>query len=183
MYQSIVRSLKKPYPEFSVNLLRTGYFMLYKHQVGIFGDLIVKHQKEMGFPDELATFTHVDVLGPREWAIRIMPPKAKVVNIRTTYKGVQAVMLEYDAQDFESKRDKVAWWAVSNNNKFYDLWGVAKFKLPFLFHKKDLPFCSENAVEALRMEYPDDLRLEEPYKIPPAGIFKFCKVKWFGTIS
>jgi hypothetical protein len=181
--KDVIDQINQKYLDFSIGNLRTGYFMLYRNPTGLFGRLIRDHQLSMGFPEELAGFTHVDVLGPQQWAIRVTPPKAKVVDIKKSYYGQFAVMLRYDNHEYDLHRDKVAWWAVSNNNKPYDLWGVAKFKLPFLFHKKDLPFCSENAVEALKKEYPTDQRIEHPYKIPPAGMFLFCKVAWAGVIK
>lgn len=181
--KDVINQINQKYPDFSIDNLRTGYFMLYRNPTGLFGRLIRNHQLSMGYPKELAGFTHVDVLGPQQWAIRVVPPKAKIVDIMKTYKGQFAVMLKYDNQDYDLNRDKVAWWAVSNNNKPYDLWGVAKFKLPFLFHKKDLPFCSENAVEALKMQYPNDARIKFPYKIPPVGMFRFCKIAWAGVIN
>lgn len=181
-YEEIISKIEEKHLPFSINILRTGYFMLYRSNGGLFSNLIESHQKDMGYPKELAKFIHVDVLGPQNYAIRVMPPKAKVVDICETYKGSFAVMLSYDAYNYEQNRDKVAWWAVSNNNKHYDWLGVAKFKLPFLFHKKNLPFCSENAIEALKKQYPVDVKISKPYLIPPAGLFDFCKVEWAGVI-
>lgn len=169
------------YPDFHIGMLKTGYFMVYQTG-GWFGKLIEKHQLKGGASKERAKYTHIDVLGPRQWVISVNPPHAKVKDVRESQGGRKAVMLRFKADDYDTKRQYVSWWAVSNNNKAYDWWGIVKFKIGWMWHKKNLFFCSENASWALLKEYPKALGDKKPHEIFPAHFFDFCEVVWEGTI-
>ena len=175
---------KNVFSKFSVNLLRTGYFMVYENSGGKFGNMIEKHQLKEGYRPDHAKYVHVDVLGPREWAIRVNPPKAKTVDIVKKYKGRRAAMVRYRVGNYDRKRQYVAWWAVSNNNLRYDFAGVVKFKVGWVWHKKNLYFCSENAAWALQQEYPKAFKMAKPHTIMPADFLgaRFEKV-WEGVIE
>ena len=173
-----------PYPPFDIGILRTGHFVVYKNKGGFFTDLIEKYQIEQGIDPEHAKFVHVDVLGPRQWAIRVNPPRAKIVEIDKYYKGREAIVVKYKDLLFDSRRQYVAWWAVSHNNLDYDYLGILKFKLRWLFHRKDLFFCSENSATALRKEFPEAFKGMEPFTVLPAHFLGHeFEIVWRGIID
>ena len=171
------------YPPLTTEFLSTGCFMLYKNMGGFFGDMIEKHQIRMGIAPERARYVHIDVLGPRQWAIRVNPPRSEVVDVFKRYRGVSACMVRYKAPDYDIGRRYVAWWAVSHNNLRYDYLGVLKFKLGWLFHRKNLYFCSENAAWALRQEYPTAFKGLQTHTIMPGHFLgPQFEVIWRGII-
>lgn len=155
------------YPPFSIELLKTGFFMLYENDGSKFGNLIQNEQRILGIPLPHAKYTHVDILGPRQWAISVNPPRASLVEIDVKQRGRRAAMFRYLAPDYEVRRKYVAWWAATLNGKMYDWFGIAKFKIKFLFHQKRWKFCSEGAADSLRMEYP--FSMQDPEFYPNSG--------------
>lgn len=170
--------------KFDIKNLRTGHFVLYKSTGDFFNKLISDHQTKMGLPKEHCQYTHVDVLGPRQWAIRVNPPKAKKVEIDKYYKGREAIIVKYRHEDFDKRRQYVAWWAATHNNLTYDYLGVLKFKIGWIWHKKNLYFCSENAAWALRQEFPEALKNIPEFSIMPAHFLgNDFDVVWHGIIE
>lgn len=100
---------------FSLDIPRMGYFILYKSPgKDVFGRTIISTQKKAGIPEEDAQYTHVEVSGGGQWAVKVTPPKIAVTNILETYKGrhVKIVRFKgYDGPDGDKKRCKVAFWA------------------------------------------------------------------------
>lgn len=170
--------------KFDINKLRTGHFILYKNGGGLVGDAIEKHQLQSGMPKDRAKYIHIDVLGPRQYAIRVNPPRAKVVDVCKHYRGSYACIVKYKAQDYDSRRQYVAWWAVSNNHLKYDWMGVLKFKIGWIWHKKNLFFCSENAAWALKKEYPNAFKGLKSHQIMPGDFLgPQFEVVWDGIIQ
>ena len=62
------------YPPFNLWVLKTGYVLAVRHEKGYFGDRIAKTQAAKGFSWKDAYFTHVEILGPEEWSVRVAPP-------------------------------------------------------------------------------------------------------------
>src|SRR3990167_29591 len=152
--------------------LKTGYVMAWENDGSKWGNLIRKHQVSRGIPAPYSDFMHTDVLGRRDTIVQIQPPKAKLCKILDTYKkGRRCIMLRYTALDFEQRRRDVAWWAASLNGRPYDLLGIAKFKIPFMWHEKNGFFCSEGVLWAYRQEYPDLLPRINAHDFMPGQFF------------
>lgn len=167
---------------FSLDIPRMGYFILYKSAgKDFFGKQIIKAQKKAGFSDDDSMYTHVEVSGGGPWAVKTNPPKIVVADILKTYPGRHIKIMKAKAYDSRYKRYKVAFWAASNCNLNYDWLGVIKFKLPWIFHKENEFFCSENAAWALAKEEKIE---KDPYKWMPADFLnpELFEVVWEGKL-
>ena len=151
----------------NLNKFKRGYFILWGNEGGVVGDNIEKEQLKRGYSARDSKFVHIDVSGGRELSVRVNPPKTKVVDIRKEYPGRSYLVVAYKNYNDYARRD-VAFWASSNCNLKYDFLGVLKFKIPFLWHKSKLFFCSENALWALQKEYPEALNALNPHNCMPA---------------
>lgn len=167
---------------FSLDIPRMGYFILYKSPgKDLFGRQIISAQKKYGHSEEDSQYTHVEVSGGGQWAVKVTPPKIEVTDILKTYKGRHIKIVKFKGYDGNLKRYKVAFWAASNCNLNYDWLGVIKFKIPWTFHKEKEFFCSENAAWALGKE--ESLN-KDPHKWMPADFLnpELFEVVWEGDL-
>lgn len=133
--------------------LKMGYFIVYRHERGIIGDMIIKEQRSRGISPRNARYTHVEVSGGEEYALYTRPPKSKVVDITKAHAGEYVKVMRYKGYNLDKtdrKRLKVAYFSAAQSNLWYDVRGVLSFVLPFIRHSRRLFFCSEGAVRALR---------------------------------
>ncbi len=171
-------------PEFSLDIPRMGYFILYRHTKGFLGDQIIKQQLANGFPAEDARFTHVEVAGGGPWTVRVAPPKTKICDIRKIYPGRWVKIVRYKNADYEARRRlKVAFWAASLCNLPYDIFGVLRFKFKLLFGFKGAFFCSESCAWSLYKEFPSALG-KRPEDCMPADFANpdFFEKVWEGEL-
>lgn len=175
----------RKYEPFCLSIPKMGYFILYRHERGLIGDIIKKRQLQAGFSEEDASYTHVEVSGGGQHSIFVGLPKSRPVDIRKKHKGEYARIVTYVGyMDYECrigyhKRYKVAYWSATMNNIGYDVLGVASFMCNIIKQDKKKYFCSENALEALQNEYPDALGGMKPSECMPAH---FTDKKNFFTI-
>ena len=164
------------------NRFRMGHFILWQTQSGFVSDNITKHQLKMGFSEEASKYTHIDVSGGGPFVVCVAPPKTEIVDIRERYpEGMKFAVVRYKNDAYKKKkRYKVAFWASSNCNRKYDWFGVLKFKLKnFIYHKKNMFFCSENALWALQKGFPNVFGGMKPHECMPAD---FLNKKYFEII-
>ena len=169
----------------SINLdaLRMGYFILYRNDGGLFGNLIEKQQKKKGSTPEDAKYTHIEVSGGGQWSVNVSPPKAKVVDITKVHKGRHIKVVRFKNDTYDKKgRYKVAFWAASNCNLGYDWFGILRFKLKFMFHQKRMFFCSENALWALQKEFIGALGMKPEKCMPSRFLRDEFELVWEGEI-
>ena len=153
----------------NLDIFKIGYVLLWENTGDFFGNLIEDHQIKQGYSIEHAKWVHVDCClgGPN--ALRINPPKAKVVDIREYYKGRKFKLMSYRNKDYQQRtRYKIAIWSATNCNKRYDYLGVLKMKLKIIWHNKNKPFCSEGMTEAFQKEHPFFMNGIMPYRVMPA---------------
>lgn len=175
---------------FGLDIPRMGYFILYRHDSkGWIGRAIKAAQVKAGFDIHDAAYTHVEVsLGGRH-SICIEPPRSKLVDITKRWKGKYIKIVRYEKYPddktfrFYHLRHKVSAFAASKCNLPYDFMGIGSFVLKFFKHRKNAYFCSENALWALQMVYPEALNMT-PEKCMPAH---FCNqedfpIVWEGKI-
>ena len=168
----------------NLDKFRMGYFILWKNQGGFVGNGIEIHQKGCGFSAEESKWVHIDVSGGGQWAVRVNPPATKVVDIIKTYPERHFKVVRFKDDEYEARlRYKVAFWAASNCNKKYDFMGILKMKIPFLWHRKDLFFCSENSLWSLQKEVPNATG-KKPYNCMPADFLNpnYFEVVYEGII-
>jgi len=172
--------------KFDLSIPRMGYFILYRNEGGFrnfFGNGIERTQRSRGFPVEDSRFTHVEVSGGGQWAVAVVPPKSKIVDITKKYKGRYIKIVRHRAESYSIKRYKVAFWASSNCNTYYDWHGVLGFAFKWFKSKVNKYFCSENALYALQKEYFGALGIK-PDKCFPAHFLatRFFEEIWEGEI-
>lgn len=149
--------------------LKMGHFILWMNEGTFVGNTIRDAQLKKGFSKHDSEFVHIDVSGGGPFSVRVNPPKTKVVDIRKTYPGRRFMVVRYNEATYEAKlRYKVAFWASSNCNLGYDFWGIVRFKIPFLWHKKYQYFCSENSLWALQKACPFAIPELKPEDCMPA---------------
>lgn len=168
-----------------LNILKMGYFILYKSDGKFFSRQIEKHQLAEGHIPQRACYTHIEVSGGGSYSVAVYPPKTKIIDIEEKCKGRYICVVKYKGKQYEErKRYKVAFWAATLCNLYYDWFGVLKFKIGWLFHFRNRYFCSENAAYALQQEYPEALG-KDPYGVLPADFLlpKQFEVVWEGLIS
>jgi hypothetical protein len=152
-----------------LNKFKMGYFILWKKGNDIFSTIISNYQMSKGFDDNASQYTHIDVCGGGQYAVRTNPPKTKIVDIRKHYKGREYCLVRYKNESYEkNKKYKVAFWSASHCNLNYDYLGVLKFQFSWIFHIKNLWFCSENASWALQKEFPKAFNGRQPFEMMPA---------------
>jgi len=157
-----------------LNEFKMGHFILWKGKGGFFTNRIRNHQKSIGLSDEASEYTHIDVSGGGPWVVRAMPPKIVCGDFSKIYgKGREYAVLSFkDSIWRRKKRYKTAFWAGTNVHQRYDILGIIKMKLPFVFHSKSAYFCSENALWALQKDYPKAMNGMKPYNCTPAHFFE-----------
>jgi len=162
---------------------KMGYFILWKNTGSLIGNQIERTQKKMGYLTNASQYVHIDVSGGGPYAVRVNPPRSKVVNILEYYEGREFAVIRFKGDEFNYKRYKVAFWAATHCNLMYDYWGVARFKIPFILNRKRLYFCSENALWSLQKEFPHATSLN-PKECMPAEFFnqQFFEVVSYGRI-
>lgn len=169
-----------------LNKFKMGYFILWMNEGGFVGNMIEKAQLDKGFSEEHSRLVHVDVSGGGPFSVRVNPPRTKAVDIRKTYPGRRFIVVRYKSELYEKKsRYKVAFWAASNCNLKYDFWGIIKFKIPFIRHRLETFFCSENCLWSLQKELPGAFGGMEPHKCMPAHFMnpEFFEVVHGGRIK
>ena len=154
---------------FNLDTFRMGYFILYPSDGSKFGKAIERAQLKEGFTPKQAEITHIEVSLGGQHSVAVVPPFAKVVDITKQYPGREVEVIRYKNHEYESrKRYKVAAWAASNCNLPYDIFGLIRFKLPFMFQCKRMFFCSENALWALQKDFKGALNGMAPEDCMPA---------------
>jgi len=129
-------------------------------------------QNDLGLSKKATEYTHIDVCGGGQWAVRAVPPKIITVDIYKKYQGREYLLLKYKHDDYDSKiRYKVAFWAATNVNVPYDILGVLKFRIPFIFHSRNAYFCSENGLWSLQKEIPSAFNSMKPYNCVPGHFY------------
>lgn len=141
--------------KFSLNIPKIGYIMVVKRaDQDFFGSKIEKIQLLNGYKPKDACYTHAEILSGGPDSVRIMPPRAKLIDIQKFYKGRYVKIMSLDAEGFEYKyRYKIAVLYNTLCNKKYDKWGILSFILSFIPQDPRKPFCSEGVVESIRMVY------------------------------
>lgn len=158
---------------------RMGYFILYLNDGSLFGNAVVKRQQLAGFSDEDARYTHIEVSGGEKHSINISPPISKLVDILEKHKGRYIRLVKFKNKEYEDgKRYKVAYFSASLCNKPYDIRGILAFVFKWIKHSNRLYFCSEGALWALQMVFPDVLGIK-PNECMPAH---FTDEKYFETV-
>lgn len=151
------------YPPFSKDILHMGHFVLFQNDGSWAGKQIVKEQKEEGYEDWQAQFTHTAVIGRGLEIIEATWPHSCVSNIVEKYPGRFVRICRFDYPDYETKhRYDVAWAAATRNNLPYGLVSILYWKLNDYFPwthnflaKPQKPFCSYLAAWALIQVIPD----------------------------
>lgn len=157
---------------------RMGYFLLWIGGKDWVSRKIKAHQKQMGLSKQACRYTHIDICGGGQWAVRAVPPRIKMVDIREAYKGREYALCRYIHNEYETRlRYKVAFWAATNVNMPYDILGLLRFKLPFLFHSKKFFFCSENALWSLRKEVTEAFGSLENHNCVPGHFFDSSEIE------
>lgn len=171
------------YPSFSLNLLKMGYFIVYRNEGGIFSDLIERKQRQAGFTPEHASYTHVEVSGGSEYAINISPPLSRLIKITKTHKGRYITIVRYKGYKNKGKRYKVAYFSATLCNKGYDFPGIFAFLFKWIKNNNRLYFCSEGALWSLKKVFPQ--MSGNPAYCMPADFLdpKFFEVTWEGRID
>lgn len=169
----------------NLNLLRMGYFIVYKTPGGFFSNQIVKRQLKEGFSEEDSQYTHIEVSGGSKHSVNISPPFSKLVDITKRHKGRYAKVIRYRNDDYEQKkRYKVAYFSATLCNKGYDIPGILSFIFKWVKHSNRLYFCSEGAAWALQMCFYKAFHGQKPHYIMPADFLnkrEFEQV-WEGEI-
>ena len=164
---------------------RMGYFILYKTDNSLFSKGIVSKQLLAGFNEESAQFTHVEISGGEYHAVNISPPLSKLVKINEAHKGRFVRVVRYKNEEYEKAlRYKVAYFSATLCNKGYDIKGILAFLWKWVKQDNRLYFCSEGALWALKMVFPDALGVK-PEECMPAH-FTFIdrfETVWEGTID
>jgi len=170
--------------EFNINIPRMGFFIVVKGRNDFISCQIKKAQREAGFSEEDSQYTHVMTSGGGQWAVSAVMPKLKVVDITKAYRKRYIKIVAYKGRNYMlKKRYKVAFWAATLNHSRYDWLGVLRFKIRWLFNKKDWWFCSESCLYALQKEYPHALH-KKPAECMPADFLNkdYFRIVWEGVI-
>jgi len=170
--------------KFDLSVLRTGYFILFRHEKGLFGNLIVKAQKRAMFSNEDSRYTHVAVIGVSPYIIDVVPPRIKIVDVLKKYAGRHARIVSYRASNYEQTRFDVCWWATTNTNLLYDKRGVLNFIFFWIRQHTSRWFCSENGAWSLQKKHPKACGELLPEKTMPAHFLndKYFSIFWEGEI-
>ena len=170
---------------FHPDILKMGYFILYKNDGSKLGNLIARRQLVEGYIPSHAQFIHIEVSGGGRHSVNIVWPKAKLIDITKAHKGRHIRVIRYKNEHYERKgRYKVAYFSATLCNKPYDWNGVLAFVIKFIKQNKNHPFCSEGAAWALQMEYPKVFMSATPSSIMPASFNRPAEfeVVWEGVI-
>ena len=170
---------------FNKDIFKMGYIILYKHQKGLFGNLIVRQQLKRGFPPDQAQYTHTEISGGGIHSVNIAPPRSKLIEITKKHAGRHICLMKFRDDYYERKgRYKVAYFSATLANKMYDVRGVISFLLKWITHDNRLYFCSEGASWALKKACRKALNGLKPSETMPAHFLNpghFTKV-WEGDI-
>ena len=169
---------------FNLDLFKMGYFILYRNDGSFFGNAIAQRQLLAGIDTDDAGFTHIEVSGGGEYAVNISPPLSKLVKITERHKGRYIRIMRYKNGEYEAgKRYKVAYFSATLCNKGYDISGILAFVIKWIKHNNRLYFCSEGALWALQMVFPQAL-LMKPEECMPGhfGNKNLFEKVWEGEI-
>lgn len=169
---------------FNLSLFKMGYFILYRHDKGLFGNAIKKRQLVAGFSFHDAQYTHIEVSGGEIHSINISPPISKLIDITKIHKNRYVCLVRYKGYNENNKRYKVAYFSASLCNKGYDIGGLLAFLFKWVKQSNRLYFCSEGALWALQMVFPGVLDIT-PDKCMPAHFLNpdLFEVIWEGIIA
>lgn len=162
-----------------LNTLKMGYIIAYQNHGSFFGNRIENKQLDKGFfPDEAET-VHIEVSGGGRHSIYVRPPVSRLTDITKTHLGKYIKVLKYNADDFDVKRYKVAYFSAALcANRIYDFRGVFAFVCKWVNQNKRLYFCSEGALAAIQKVYPGAMAMR-PEDCMPAH---FIASKEFTTV-
>lgn len=170
---------------FNTEIIKRGYFILYRHEKGLFGNLIYKKQLEY-FSHEHAIYTHIEVSGGGEYSINIAPPRSKLVDITKKHKGRYIAIRRYKNEDYEKGgRHAVGYFSAALcANIGYDFRGILAFMFKWISNNNRLYFCSEGSAKSLQMKYPSAFYGRKPDKIMPADFLASPEFEtvWQGRI-
>jgi len=175
---------KSQYKKFDLDILKMGYFILYKSSGGFFYNQITKEQIKRGFSKEDSLFIHIETSGGGPYSVAVIAPIIKVVNICEKHTDRYIKIVRFKGEDYDRKRYKVAFWSASACNRRYDWFGVLRFKFKLFFQMPWRHFCSENCLWALQKEYSEALEIA-PADCLPADFLneRFFDVIWEGRIN
>jgi len=180
------------------DIFKQGYIILYKHEEthwlkGWFSNRIVAKQKQLGFIDKHAQYTHAEICGGRiregnnivgYQSINVAPPKSRWIDLTKDHKGRYVTVLKHKEYTDEIRRH-VAYASARLNNLAYDKRGILAFAISWIRQNNRLYFCSEHCITAIRVELPKTLGNTPADKIMPAHffIFKHFEKIWEGRIE
>lgn len=177
---------KKKYLPFNLDLFKPGDGLLIRNEGKAIGRGIELKQLQAGFPSEDARFTHIETLFLRDrkdiskfWSIRVAPPKTKLVDFPTFYKGKYVKIVRYKYYENFEKLAEVASWAATHCNLRYDWHGIFHFIFVWFKQHTSKWFCSESRCWSLQQVYLDAFSGLKPEKSMPAH---FCSLEWSETI-
>jgi len=162
---------------------KMGYFILYLNTGDLFGNAIVKRQLAAGFPLDHIAYTHIEVSGGEKYSVNISPPISKLVDITQAHKGRYTRLVKYKGYDEGGKRYKVAYFSASLCNKGYDILGIFAFIFRWIKQNNRLYFCSEGALWALQMVFPEVLGIKPENCMPARFLGDEFEIVWEGVIE
>lgn len=179
------------YPPFDLRIIKNGYIIMYKapDKPDFFQREIIKEQMSRGFGQVASRFTHVEIAGVYNplinvrYSINITLPKCKLIDIKKEHAGRYIRVCRYDNDEWQKVgRMKTSWLAATKCNLPYDVTGILRLKLHWLFKASKInPFCSEGCAESMQTLYPDFLGGLDPKDCLPAHYYQL-PVVWEGLI-
>jgi len=183
---------------FNLDLFRPGDIIAVRNEGGFFGNNIQKKQARtrsaygtLLFTSEQASYTHVELIVIRDtkdpnkfWSVRVAPPKAKLVDFPTFYKGKYIKIVRYKKYESFAKLKDVAIWAATHVDKPYDWPGIIKFLLVFIRQHTSWWFCAESCIWAFQQVYLGSFGGLVPHKSMPAHalLTKYTEQIWEGIV-
>ena len=175
--------------DFNLDILKIGYFIVYKGNSKLFWRLVKVEQEKEGFSKEDSEYTHVEISGGGFWAISARWPRSSLINILKDHKGQYIKVVKYRSTNYDIKRYKVGWFGATRCNLPYSLLSVLWFKInDFIFKTRNIfatkkaPFCSFLCAWALKQVYKDCF--SRPEEIMPAHFLNKDKFElvWEGYL-
>lgn len=161
--------------------LKMGHFCLFRYDreklrlpfANFFSERIYKHQLGMGFTDEQARYTHVEILGGGPYSLKIAPPKSSAIDdFDVHYQGRHVKILTLNSEKYpeyeEKYRYKIAYFYARLANLPYDKRGILSFWFKFIKEDFRYFFCSEACSWAAQKQFPDFMDGLDPSKVVPA---------------
>jgi len=172
--------------EFNLDIPKIGYILAVRRgKKDFIGSQIERVQLKAGYKPEDACYTHTEISSGGPDSMRIMPPRAKAINIEKFYAGQYVKFLKLNDIYFDAyHRYKIALKYNLLCNKKYDYRGVLAFILSWIHQDQKKPFCAEGTAKAYQFYYPEFLKEYIPSRIFPATIVScpMLEVHWQGFI-